>query len=158
MLVGYSRVDDMAPRTDRSREDRITREIVVDAYNEGEVSLSWYYYLEGKLQFPFKAKCVARREISPLEPGEAVEVVEMASDARLAVSGGGKRRGVEVPNSIRGGHGRLWELQNVQYPASLEGFKGLAILSNRGGSTSRKSCRYTPDRRKSLDRLFVEML
>ena len=54
------------PKTEKSREDRITREIVVDAYNEGEISLAWYYYLEEKLAFPFKAKCVARREISPL--------------------------------------------------------------------------------------------
>lgn len=68
------------PKTEKSREDRITREIVVDAYGEGEISLSWYYYLEEKLGFPFKAKCMARREVSPLNPGEEVEVVGMATE------------------------------------------------------------------------------
>lgn len=68
------------PKTEKSREDRITREIVVDAYGEGEISLSWYYYLEERLAFPFKANCVGHREISPLKPGEEVEVFGMASE------------------------------------------------------------------------------
>ena len=71
-------------KTEKFREDRITREIVVDAYGEGEVSLSWYYYLEEKLAFPFKAKCLARREISPLKPGKEVKVVGMAAEDECA--------------------------------------------------------------------------
>ena len=70
----------MSPKINKSREDRITREIVVDAYGEGQISLSWYYYLEEKLTFPFKAKCAARREVSPIKRGEEVEVVGMASE------------------------------------------------------------------------------
>ena len=42
--------------------------------------MGWYYYLEGKLQFPFRAMCVSQREVSPLEPGEEVEVVGMPSE------------------------------------------------------------------------------
>jgi hypothetical protein len=28
--------------------------IIVDAYNEEEQAMGWYYYLDGKLNFPFK--------------------------------------------------------------------------------------------------------
>ena len=57
---------------------RITMEIIVDAYDSEEQAMGWYYYLEGTLHFPFTARCVAQRAISPLEPGEEVEVVGMA--------------------------------------------------------------------------------
>ena len=40
-------------KEDKIREHRILMEIVVDAYNEGERALGWYYYLEEKLSFPF---------------------------------------------------------------------------------------------------------
>ncbi len=68
------------PKRDKSIEERIIMEIVVDAYDEGERALGWYYYLDDRLAFPFKAKCVARREISPLKRGEEVEVVGMPSE------------------------------------------------------------------------------
>ena len=67
------------PKIDKAREDHIMMEIVVDAYDENERALGWYYYLEDKLAFPFKAKCVAPREISPLKRGEEVDVVGMPS-------------------------------------------------------------------------------
>ena len=66
------------PKPNRARERRITDEIVVDAYNEEERAMSWYYYLEEKLAFPFKARCIAPRTISPLTKGEEVEVSSMA--------------------------------------------------------------------------------
>ena len=68
------------PTTDNSREDRIIMEIVVDAYDEHERALAWYNYLEDKLAFPFRAKCLAKREISPLKGGEEVEVIGMPSE------------------------------------------------------------------------------
>ena len=40
--------------------------------------MGWYYYLEKKLAFPFKAKCVAERSVSPLMRGEEVEVLGLA--------------------------------------------------------------------------------
>ncbi len=67
-------------KEDEIREDRILMEIVVDAYNEEERSLGWYYYLEDKLRFPFKAKCIATRKTSPLLIGEEVEVTKMAPE------------------------------------------------------------------------------
>lgn len=68
------------PALNRANEHRIEQEIVVDAYSAEERAMSWNYYLEEKLQFPFKAKCIAVREISPLRKGEEVEVVGMAKE------------------------------------------------------------------------------
>ena len=39
------------------REHRIDYEAVVDAYDEIERAMGWYYYLEGKITFPFEAIC-----------------------------------------------------------------------------------------------------
>jgi Calcium binding len=63
--------------TDETREHRIHMEIVVDAYDEQERAMGWYYYLEGKLTFPFLARCATRRAISPLKVGDEVEVIGM---------------------------------------------------------------------------------
>ena len=64
---------------DEAREERIHMEIVVDAYDTEEQAMGWYNYLDDTLHFPFKARCIVRRTTSPLEPGEEVEVVGMAS-------------------------------------------------------------------------------
>lgn len=66
------------PALNRAREHRITYEIVVDAYTSEERAIGWHCYLDDKLRFPFKAKCIATREISPLKKGEEVEVLGMA--------------------------------------------------------------------------------
>ena len=50
-------------KRDAEREERITMEVVVDAYDAGERALGWYYYLEEQLCFPFTATCLARRDI-----------------------------------------------------------------------------------------------
>jgi len=65
---------------DEAREERINMEIIVDAYGTEEQAAGWYNYLSDTLHFPFSARCVARRAISPLEPGDEVEVVEMAPE------------------------------------------------------------------------------
>ena len=66
------------PKIDKSREQRIDDEIVVDCYGDSERAMGWYYYLQDYLLFPFIAKCIASRSISPLKIGEEVEVVVMA--------------------------------------------------------------------------------
>ena len=65
---------------DEEREERIHMEIIVDAYGPEEQAMGWYDYLSDTLHFPFSARCVARRTISPLEPGDEVEVVGMAPE------------------------------------------------------------------------------
>ncbi len=66
------------PPRNEEREQRIVMEIVVDAYDKQERAIGWYYYLEGKLNFPFFARCAARRSTSPLKVGDEVEVIGMA--------------------------------------------------------------------------------
>ncbi len=62
------------------REDRISEEIIVDAYGPEEQAMGWYYYLEDMLQFPFHARCVASVSTSPLRKGDTVEIRKMAPE------------------------------------------------------------------------------
>ena len=66
------------PRIDRKREHRIAMEIVVDAYNEEERAMSWYYYLEEQLTFPFEARVRQVMAASPLRPDETASVTGLA--------------------------------------------------------------------------------
>ena len=68
------------PPEDKEREQRIAMEFVVDAYGPEEQAMGWYYALENKLSFPFLARCIARRAISPLRVGDEVEIVGMAPE------------------------------------------------------------------------------
>jgi len=69
------------PVKSRAREDRIHMEIIIDAYGPEEQAMGWYYYLEEKLTFPFRARCIAERRISPLREGDKVEVTSMAPES-----------------------------------------------------------------------------
>jgi hypothetical protein len=66
-------------KRDPVREDRIENEAIVDA-GPDEQAMSLYYYLEGKLRFPFQAKCLAANAVSPLRKDESFEVTRMAPD------------------------------------------------------------------------------
>jgi len=68
------------PPRDDEREERITMEIIVDCYGPEEQAMGWYYYLEDKLSFPFRARCIAQRATSPLRIGDQVEVLGMAPE------------------------------------------------------------------------------
>ena len=71
----------MAPiKRDEIREERIHMEIVADAYDPEEQAMGWYAYLDDILQFPFLARCTAKRATSPLQVGDEVEVLGMASE------------------------------------------------------------------------------
>jgi hypothetical protein len=67
-------------KENRVREKRIAMEIVVDAYDEGERAMGWYYYLEDQIKFPFNARCIKKRSISPLALNDKVEVIKMAPE------------------------------------------------------------------------------
>ena len=67
-------------KRDPVREERIQDEIVVDAYGPEEQAMGWYYYLEEKIRFPFRAKCTVAKVVSPLRKGEAVEVKRLAPE------------------------------------------------------------------------------
>ncbi len=64
------------PKRDPVRDDRIYNEAIVDARPE-EQAMSWYYYLEAKTTFPFRARCVTASKISTLWKGELFEVSRM---------------------------------------------------------------------------------
>ena len=67
-------------KKDPKREHRIEMEIIVDAYDEAEKALGWYYYLKDNINFPFSARCVLKRATSPLQMGDEVEVLKMAPE------------------------------------------------------------------------------
>ena len=62
-------------KRDPVREERIHNEVIVDA-SPDEQAMSWYYYLETKIGFPFQARCVAVNDVSPLRNGEIVDVTK----------------------------------------------------------------------------------
>jgi Calcium binding len=90
------------PELTASREQRIADEILVDACGLDEVASAWYCYLEGKLKFPFVARCADVRTISPLRLGEQIEVLglaiedECAREAFVLVAFAGRRLGVPL--------------------------------------------------------------
>lgn len=90
-------------RLEPEREARITDEIVVDAYGAEEQALSWYYYLENQLTFPFTATCIAKRAISPLKVDDEVDVIglpdEDECDKEMFVTIRWEKDGLAVPLS-----------------------------------------------------------
>ena len=46
--------------------------------------MSWYYYLQEALRFPFPARCRVARATSPLEPGEQTLIIGMAPEEECA--------------------------------------------------------------------------
>ena len=67
-------------RKNKVRENRISMEIVVDAYGPEEQAMGWYSYLYDTLSFTFLTKCITKRAISPLRIGDEVEVIGMAPE------------------------------------------------------------------------------
>jgi hypothetical protein len=91
-------------KRDTERERRIEMEIVVDAHDSDERAMGWYYYLEDGLQFPFTAKCIGKRAISPLEVKDEVEVIDMpcedeCSHEMFVTIRWGRKDGLAVPLS-----------------------------------------------------------
>ena len=73
------------PKKDPVREDRIDNEAIADANGPEEQVMGWYYYLDDKIRFPFQAKCIAPKVVSPLRKGETVEVQGMAPEDACSV-------------------------------------------------------------------------
>ena len=66
-------------KRDPVREDRIHNEAIVDA-SPDEQAMSWYYYLESRIRFPFRARGGAANAVSPLRKGQTTEVLRMATE------------------------------------------------------------------------------
>lgn len=63
-------------KQDDIREERIMTEAVVDCYDESEQAMGWYYYLEDRINFPFKAKWVSRHK----PEGRNITVLSMSPE------------------------------------------------------------------------------
>ncbi|EKE20755.1 MAG: hypothetical protein ACD_7C00492G0007 [uncultured bacterium] len=87
-------------QTNKSREKRIYDEIIVDCYDEIEQMMGWWYYLDNTLKFPFTAKCIKTKNISPLKIGETVKAIGMGaledceSDMFVIIEWCGRKLGV----------------------------------------------------------------
>ena len=117
-------------KRDLTREDRIQNEVIVDAYGPEEQALGWYYYLEDKIRFPFQAKCIVAKAVSPLLKGEPVKVRRMApedacsADMLVLITWHGRNVAAPIPtNPPRSqrinhrGHSRLayWVAQDYHF-------------------------------------------
>jgi hypothetical protein len=78
--LGADRLPMKKPKKDPVREDRIHNEAIADANGPEEQVMGWCYYLDDKIRFPFRAKCIAAKLVSPLRKGETVEVQRMAPE------------------------------------------------------------------------------
>ena len=98
--------------------------------------MSWYYYLESKLTFPFTARCIRSQVTSPLRKGETVEVRRLAkeeaceSDMLVQIQWQDRKMAVPLSQLVArrihcGSHRRL----------ALLGGAGLPVLSSCEHST-----------------------
>jgi len=67
-------------RRDEQREERISMEIIVDAYGPEEQAIGWYCYLDNHLRFSFMATCTKKRAISPLQVTDKVDLIGLPSE------------------------------------------------------------------------------
>ena len=62
---------------DKEFQEKLSNDIMPDAYDEYERSMSWAYYLEEKVQGSFKARCIQELRQSPLNQNEIITVLGM---------------------------------------------------------------------------------
>ena len=70
----------MKRHKNREREQRLENEILVDAYDEEERAMSWYYHAENAMPFPFPARCLLIEDSSPWRKGEEREGIGLPSE------------------------------------------------------------------------------
>jgi hypothetical protein len=67
-------------KNDIERENRIAMEIIVDSYDSMERMIGWVCSIEDVLNNNVRCRCRKTRSMSPLEIGEVVDVLEIASE------------------------------------------------------------------------------
>ena len=90
------------PRVAIADEERITMEIVVDAYTPQEQAMGWYYSLEDRQHFPFAVRCTGGGQPDP--PGDrGLAVLGRAGvrAARLALPTGERLTAREVSTFLQ---------------------------------------------------------
>ena len=99
----------------KKRRQRIYDDILVDTYGEEDAEImSWYYYLEGRMSFPFHALCIKEMPQSPLSLNEKLTVTGLPSleicDRRMFINIKFKRRSLAIP---------LEQIEAIDAPANL---------------------------------------
>jgi hypothetical protein len=69
---------------DEYYREKIDMEIIVDCYNDEEISWGWEAYMEDRLIFPFKAKIIG--DSCEIPVGEIVTVTDMLEDFEIVGS------------------------------------------------------------------------
>ncbi len=67
---------------DEAREERIEKEILIDAHSRKERAKGWHLYIEDEMEAcesPLKTRCHAVSQNSPLKEGDEVKIVNLAS-------------------------------------------------------------------------------
>lgn len=67
---------------DPERDARIHEEYTVDAYDDSEILMGWYYSMQDIMTFPFKAKVEFRKK-GGKKVLEKVKIVELSSEDKL---------------------------------------------------------------------------
>jgi len=68
-------------KTSKEMQEIIDDEILVDCYDDDEVNMGWFYYMEGHLEFPFKARLDVKKRDGSTQL-KSVEVLKLASTAQ----------------------------------------------------------------------------
>ena len=84
------------PNKDPVREDRIHNEVTADANGPEEQVMGWHCYLDDRIRFPFQAKCLAVKIVSPLRKGETVEVDACSADMLVLIHWQGRTMAVPL--------------------------------------------------------------
>jgi Calcium binding len=61
MSSSFTPIPNPTPEADKAREKRIFEEIVVDANDDEDAEMGWFYYLLETLEFPFEAYVKAKK-------------------------------------------------------------------------------------------------
>ena len=98
------------PKRDPVREDRIHNEAIVDA-SPDEQAMSWYYYLESKISFPFQAKCLSR---------EGRLAAQERGNRRGRTHGRRKKSASTTCSSWSDGRVETWPSRSLNSPPSIQ--------------------------------------
>jgi hypothetical protein len=69
-----------SPRKTRSERTAFTTKPSWTPTGRKSKVMGWHCYLDDKIRFPFQAKCIAAKIVSPLRKGETVEVQRMVPE------------------------------------------------------------------------------
>ena len=70
--------------TRKQRQNRIDNEIIIDAYDDEEINMSWYYYYADNLEFPISAVAKLKKRGGKYEQVE-IQLIKISSQEHRAL-------------------------------------------------------------------------